>query len=71
MRYFCEVLKSNMYSNCAIINYFYLILIDAKEVVEDVPDDVVQLCKETFKKTADYLHGELEGNTIKFFCKEK
>lgn len=34
---------------------------DAKEVVEEVPDDVVQLCKETFKKTADYLHGELEG----------
>ena len=25
------------------------------------PQDVVELCKETFQKTADYLRGELDG----------
>ena len=37
---------------------------DQAEVVkeeDEVPADVVQLCRETFKKTAEYLHGELEG----------
>ena len=25
------------------------------------PPDVVELCKETFQKTAEYLQGELDG----------
>jgi hypothetical protein len=29
---------------------------------EPPPQDVVELCRETFKKTAEYLKGELEGN---------
>ena len=38
-------------------------MFDQAEVKEEdeVPADVVQLCRETFKKTAEYLHGELEG----------
>ena len=31
------------------------------EAKEPPPTDVVQLCRETFQKTAEYLHGELEG----------
>ncbi|XP_011454403.1 biogenesis of lysosome-related organelles complex 1 subunit 2-like isoform X2 [Crassostrea angulata] len=33
----------------------------AEEVKEPPPPDVVQLCRETFQKSAEYLHGELEG----------
>ena len=29
---------------------------------EPPPQDVVELCRETFKKTAEYLKGELEGS---------
>lgn len=27
------------------------------------PTDVVELCKETFQKTAEYLRGELDGKS--------
>ncbi|KAJ8318017.1 hypothetical protein KUTeg_003108, partial [Tegillarca granosa] len=33
----------------------------AQEVKEPPPPDVIQLCRETFLKTAEYLRGELEG----------
>ncbi|XP_048763903.2 biogenesis of lysosome-related organelles complex 1 subunit 2-like isoform X2 [Ostrea edulis] len=32
-----------------------------EELKEPPPPDVVQLCRETFQKSAEYLHGELEG----------
>ena len=30
----------------------------------DPPAGVVELCKETFQKTAEYLRGELDGESI-------
>jgi len=33
----------------------------AQEAKEPPPPDVVELCKETFQKTAEYLRGEMEG----------
>lgn len=34
---------------------------NANEMKEPPPQDVVELCRETFKKTSEYLKGELEG----------
>lgn len=48
---------------CIDNNIFVCLSSVAKEE-DEVPADVVQLCRETFKKTAEYLHGELEGNII-------
>ena len=48
-------------------HYINLILTFIFTVVkeeEGIPVDVVQLCRETFKKTAEYLHGELDGNDL-------
>jgi len=32
-----------------------------------VPEDIVELCRETFKKTSEYLKGELDGKRMKNF----
>ena len=34
----------------------------ATEAKEPPPPDISQLCAETFRKTAEYLEGELAGN---------
>lgn len=34
---------------------------ESEEAKEPPPVDVVDLCHETFQKTAEYLRGELEG----------
>lgn len=43
-------------------NNIFVCLSSVVKEEDEVPADVVQLCRETFKKTAEYLHGELEGN---------
>ena len=40
----------------------------ASEVKEPPPPDVTQLCRDTFHKTAEYLHGELAGNHLHILC---
>lgn len=45
-----------------IDNNIFVCLPSVVKEEDEVPADVVQLCRETFKKTAEYLHGELEGN---------
>jgi hypothetical protein len=43
---------------------------NANEIKEPPPQDVVELCRETFKKTSEYLKGELEGmmSNFKNYC---
>ena len=49
----------------AIMVCFFLISaqqIERKDSREAPPPDVVELCRETFQKTSEYLKGELEGS---------
>ncbi|KAK7111173.1 biogenesis of lysosome-related organelles complex 1 subunit 2-like [Littorina saxatilis] len=43
----------------------------AEEAKEPPPVDVVDLCHETFQKTAEYLRGELEGTIEDYKLLEK
>lgn len=34
------------------------------DMLEAAPADVVELCRETFKKTSEFLKGELDGKQL-------
>jgi len=34
---------------------------ESEKPTAEVPADVIELCRETFKKTSEYLKGELDG----------
>ncbi|PVD39166.1 hypothetical protein C0Q70_01794 [Pomacea canaliculata] len=44
---------------------------ESEEAKEPPPADVVELCHETFQKTAEYLRGELEGTIEDYKLLEK
>lgn len=56
----CLIFKSILYFSISIFWSEKEVEV-AVEVKEPPPPDVVQLCRETFQKSAEYLHGELEG----------
>lgn len=41
--------------------FFFIEKMESEKVKDEVPADVVELCRETFKKTSEYLKGELDG----------
>lgn len=54
---FCSYLK-------AFFSYKFRKEMESEKLKEEPPADVVELCRETFKKTSEYLKGELDGKVL-------